>query len=115
VSTIRQRERRSTPSRASAWAAALCCCAIGAAALARPVPWTETPDRFDDAAPDRPMQRGGLSLQQAIDIATQRYGGRVVRADTTIRNGRQVYEIRILGDDNVVRTIRIDAQSGELR
>jgi uncharacterized membrane protein YkoI len=73
------------------------------------------PSQVYAVAPAQPLQRGGLSLRQAIEIATQRYGGQVVRADTTIRNGRQVHEIRILGDDGVVRTVRIDAQSGELR
>jgi uncharacterized membrane protein YkoI len=53
-----------------------------------------------------------ISLQQAIQIATSRYPGRVVRAETRTENGRAVHEIRILGADNVVRTVRIDAQGG---
>lgn len=70
------------------------------------------------AAPEAeawPAQRGGLSLQQAIEMAQRRYPGRVVRADTVMRNGRVVHVIRILGDDNRVRTVQIDAQAGDSR
>jgi len=58
-----------------------------------------------------PAQRGGgISLQQAISIALSRFPGRVVRAEP-VQNGA-VYEIRILGDNGQVRTVRIDAQTG---
>jgi len=60
-------------------------------------------------------QRGSVSLNQAVAIAQRRHPGRVVRAETTTRNGRTVHEIRILGDDGSVVTVRIDAASGEVR
>jgi uncharacterized membrane protein YkoI len=53
-----------------------------------------------------------ISLQQAIEIALRDSPGRVVRADTKIQGSRTIHEIRILGADNRVRTVRIDAQSG---
>jgi hypothetical protein len=60
-----------------------------------------------------PAQRGGgVSLAQATAIATSRFQGRVVRAETVNRGDRVVHEIRILGDDGRVRTVRIDAQTG---
>jgi uncharacterized membrane protein YkoI len=66
-----------------------------------------------DVAPtqniDRPTR---ISLQQAIEIVQMRYPGRVVGAKTINENGRDVHEIRILGTENRVRTVRIDAQSG---
>ena len=60
-----------------------------------------------------PTQRGGgVSLQQATAMAQMRYQGRVVRAETVQMGDRVVHEIRILGDDGRVRTVRIDAQTG---
>jgi len=56
-----------------------------------------------------PAQRGGgVSLAQATAMATSRFPGRVVRAETV----GMVHEIRILGEDGRVRTVRIDAQTG---
>jgi uncharacterized membrane protein YkoI len=59
-----------------------------------------------------PTQRGGVSLAQATSMAQGRYQGRVVRAETVQVGDRLVHEIRILGDDGRVRTVRIDAQTG---
>lgn len=60
-----------------------------------------------------PAQRGGgISLGQATSMAQSRYQGRVVRAEAVQMGDRVVYEIRILGDDGRVRTVRIDAQTG---
>jgi uncharacterized membrane protein YkoI len=60
-----------------------------------------------------PSQRGGgISLAQATQMAQSRYQGRVVRAEAVQMGERVVYEIRILGDDGRVRTVRIDAQTG---
>lgn len=56
-----------------------------------------------------PAQQRGMSLQQAITLAQQRYQGRVVRAETKSQNGRRVHEIRILGEDGRVRTVRFPA------
>jgi hypothetical protein len=59
-----------------------------------------------------PAQRGGVSLAQATAIAQSRFQGRIVRAETVSMGDRVVHEIRILGDDGRVRTVRIDAQTG---
>lgn len=66
-----------------------------------------------DCPPARVAQRGGgISLQQAVALAQQRFNGRVLRAETVTRGGRQVHEILLL-DDGRARTVRIDAQSGQ--
>lgn len=61
----------------------------------------------------RMVQRGAISLQQATAMAMSRYQGRVVRAETVSRGDRTVHEIRILGEDSRVRTVRIDAETGQ--
>jgi uncharacterized membrane protein YkoI len=60
-----------------------------------------------------PAQGGGVSLQQATAMARMRYPGTVVRAETVQMGDRLVHEIRILGDDGRVRTVRIDARTGQ--
>jgi hypothetical protein len=83
-------------------------------AIARVVPEPFTPAVFDHDYPPtaRTVQRSGVSLQQATQLATRRFPGRVVRAETIVTGGRQVHVIRILSDDNRVRTVRIDADTG---
>jgi uncharacterized membrane protein YkoI len=71
-------------------------------------------------------QRGGaellpsptvVTLQEAVEIATQRRPGRVVRAVTVdVGGGRRMHEIRILLDEGGrVVTVRVDAQTGRVR
>lgn len=55
---------------------------------------------------------GGISLPQATAMALSRYQGRVVRAEPVSTGDHVVYEIRILGNDGRVRTVRIDSQTG---
>jgi uncharacterized membrane protein YkoI len=57
-------------------------------------------------------QRGPVSLEEAQKRALARFKGRVAGAKTVEQGGRKVHEIRIVGEDNHVRTFRIDAQSG---
>jgi len=70
--------------------------------------------QFDGEAPVKAFaaQRGSISLGQATAMARSRYPGRVVRAEMVMMGDRVIYEIRILGDDGRVRTVRIDAQTG---
>jgi uncharacterized membrane protein YkoI len=92
---------------------------VGNTAAARPraaaLAQTEGDQSLTPAQGDQfvPAQRGGgVSLAQATSMAQSRYQGRVVRAETTQVGDRVVHEIRILGDDGRVRTVRIDAQTG---
>ena len=55
----------------------------------------------------------GVSLRRAMAIALGRYPGRVVRAQTMSRGDRIVHEIRILDDEGRVRTVQIDAKTGQ--
>jgi hypothetical protein len=58
------------------------------------------------------QQRGPVTLEQAQKLALARFKGRVAGAKTVEKDGRNVHEIRIIGEDNLVRTFRIDAQTG---
>lgn len=92
--------------------------ALSTLATARSLPSpieTGTPS-FEGEVPTVFMaQRGAVSLDQAIQLASRRYPGRVVRAETTERGGRRVHEIRILVErdgDARMRIVRIDAENG---
>lgn len=81
----------------------------------RPIPPQMPVEPVDTTATAYVAQRGGVSLDEAIEIAKRRQSGRVVRAVTIMRNGRRVHEVRILGDDGRVRTVYIDAERREGR
>lgn len=99
--------------RVTAFAVAVTALLGGGAAGARPVPMSFLPLlQVEPLAQLFPAQRGGISLAQATAMAQSRYQGRVVRAETVTRGDRVVHEIRILGDDGRVRTVRVDAQTG---
>lgn len=68
------------------------------------------PDPGGEGAPERPA----VTLRQAVAMAQRQNPGRVVRAETKTRNGQRVHEIRILGEDGKVKTVRISA-NGERR
>jgi uncharacterized membrane protein YkoI len=98
--------------RRSAWAIVLTTLlGIGATAHAQPRALLLP---SDDDAPTVlfAAQRGGISLAQATAMAQSRYRGRVVSAKTIMAGDRVIHEVRILGDDGRVRTVRIDAQTG---
>lgn len=60
--------------------------------------------------------RDGVSLDEAVDRAQKRYKARVVRAETSESGGRIVYVLRLLSEeDGRVWTVRVDAQSGQMR
>jgi hypothetical protein len=83
------------------------------ATQARPRAIPLGPVQVDRLAELFPAQRGGgVSLAQATAIAQSRFQGRVIRAETMQNGDRVVHEVRILGDDGRVRTVRIDAQTG---
>jgi uncharacterized membrane protein YkoI len=87
------------------------------AAQPRQLPLQDVEQEAEPLAPAQdqlaPAQRGGgVSREQATAMALMRYPGRVVRAETVQMGDRVVHEIRILGDDGRVRTVRIDAQTG---
>jgi uncharacterized membrane protein YkoI len=119
------RKRCTTRARRARYAGLLTGIAVGAALVAsaaaqsrpRSLPLEQVDQAAEPFAPAQrdqlfPAQRGGVSLAQATSMAQGRYQGRVVRAETVQMGERTVHEIRILGDDGRVRTVRIDAQTG---
>jgi hypothetical protein len=56
--------------------------------------------------------RGDVSLDQAVEQAKQRLGGRVISAETREREGERVHNVRILTKDGRVRRLRINAEGG---
>jgi hypothetical protein len=54
--------------------------------------------------------RGDVSLDQAVEQAKQRLGGRVISAETRERDGERVHNVRILTKDGKVRRLRINAE-----
>lgn len=51
-----------------------------------------------------------MSLDQAVEQAKQRLGGRVISAETRERDGKRVHNVRILTKDGKVRRLRINAE-----
>ena len=52
------------------------------------------------------------SLDEAVTLVKQSVGGEVLRAESRQKNGRTVYEIRVLTDDGLVRDLVFDAENG---
>ena len=94
---------------------ALITCLLALAVQSGAWAWTIAP-QATYAEPDVSLHatQGGISLSQATQIAQRQYPGRVVRAETVERSGRRIHEVRILGGDGRVRTIRVDASSGRI-
>jgi uncharacterized membrane protein YkoI len=67
-------------------------------------------------APWRLAADNGVSLEAAIRQVRQRFGDvTILKAETKGKNGRRVHRIKFLTDGGRVRTVRIDAQTGEFR
>jgi uncharacterized membrane protein YkoI len=56
---------------------------------------------------------GGISLDEAVAQARQRYNGKVLSAETTRVDGRKVHHIRILTHDGRVKRIQVDGGTGK--
>jgi uncharacterized membrane protein YkoI len=93
-------------------AAALLVAAVDAGAA--PIPEPQLLLAADDPPTAILAQRSSISLEQATAIARRQHEGRLVKAEPVTRGGRLIYEIRILGDDGRVRTVRIDAETGQM-
>ena len=53
----------------------------------------------------------GISKQQAVNIATQSYAGRVL----AVKRKANDYQVKILSDSGKVQVIRVDAESGKIK
>ncbi len=54
----------------------------------------------------------GISLDQAVKMAEQRFQARVVRAEAQHDGDRTIYVLRMLNESGRVWTVRVDASSG---
>jgi uncharacterized membrane protein YkoI len=84
--------------------------AVSAAdAPAQPLPAESVIDELIMAA------AGGISLDEAVALVEKRFKARVVRAEVKERDGRKVYELRLLDDESGrVWKVRVDAATGSL-
>ena len=58
----------------------------------------------------RVAQSGGMSLSQAISSVRSRTGGKVVSAETRVKNGREVHHIKVLTKDGKVKTYKVNGR-----
>lgn len=61
------------------------------------------------------LAQSEVSLDAAVAMVRQRYGGKVISAKTVGKPGNRVHVIKVLSDEGRVRTVRVDAQSGRFR
>jgi uncharacterized membrane protein YkoI len=54
----------------------------------------------------------GVSMDQAVKMAEQRFKARVVRAETQRDGARTIYVLKLLNDAGHVWTVRVDAANG---
>jgi hypothetical protein len=52
------------------------------------------------------------TLDEAVAIVKDSVGGQVLRAVAREKNGRTIYEIRVLTNDGLVRNLIFDAEKG---
>ena len=57
--------------------------------------------------------RGGMSLDQAVQMVQSRFNARVVRAEAVRSGDRRVYQIRLMNESRVW-TVRVDAETGQM-
>jgi uncharacterized membrane protein YkoI len=56
----------------------------------------------------------GVSMDQAVKMAEQRFKARVVRAESQRDGVRTVYVLKLLNDAGHVWTVRVDAANGAI-
>ena len=59
-------------------------------------------------------QAHAVSLDEAVRIVRSRTGARVVRAETRVVGQRTVHFVRVVTEGGRVRTLRVDAVTGEI-
>jgi uncharacterized membrane protein YkoI len=56
-----------------------------------------------------------ISMDQAVRMAERQYNARAVRAEPVTRGGRTYYQIRLLNSEGTVRTVSVDAVTGQMQ
>jgi Peptidase propeptide and YPEB domain len=64
--------------------------------------------------PATAMATPGVSMDQAVKMAEQRYKARVVRAESQHEGPRTVYVLKLLNEAGHVWTVRVDAANGAI-
>lgn len=63
--------------------------------------------------PERPLQfvqSGGKSLNEAVEQVRRQYpNGRIINAETKVKNGREVHHVRVMVDGKV-KTVRVNGR-----
>jgi hypothetical protein len=65
-------------------------------------------------APPAASQAQGVTLEQAVQQAEQRYKARAVKAEERREDGRRVFRIRLLSEDGRVFDVTVDAATGRM-
>jgi uncharacterized membrane protein YkoI len=60
------------------------------------------------------IEPGGVSLDQAVEMAQRRFRAKAVKAETVQNGGKRVHQIRLLSAEGKVWTVRVDAESGAI-
>jgi uncharacterized membrane protein YkoI len=69
----------------------------------------------DAAGADRAVvASSGVSMEEAVKMAEQRFKARVVRAGTQHDGVRTIYILKLLDEAGRVRTVRVDATNGAI-
>ena len=71
-------------------------------------------DEDHEAARRLKQAREILPLEQILDKAGTTHPGRILEVELEREEGRYIYELEVLTDDNVVWELKYDARSGEL-
>lgn len=57
------------------------------------------------------LQSNGKTLSEAVAEVRRQYGGRIISAETERRGNREVHVIKVLTQDNKVKTVRVQGRS----
>lgn len=75
---------------------------------------TQSDRTVQDYVDDREREPGPVDAEGAMEIAVERYGGKVAGVEEVVREGKEIFEVRIYRDDGSVRTVRIDPDTGKI-
>ncbi|MBV1790635.1 PepSY domain-containing protein [Marinobacterium sp. D7] len=59
------------------------------------------------------LAQNAIDLKQAVEIARRAFGGEVVKAEEVARDGRRLFQIRLVNNGRV-RDVLVDGESGEI-
>jgi len=55
-------------------------------------------------------QNGGMTLSEAVEQVRRQTNGRIISAETKVRNGREVHHIKVLTKDGKVKTHKVQGR-----